>query len=265
MVGIEGKVFDVDALKKLAQKSELANIKFPELKILDLKKSEDVGKLHAMVKELGYEDARMEALAKSIMSQPEDRKPNLIFDVTLKDVNKLNEILRYVIPIGYDKKNIHLVWVINEMNIAMEQNQKRSRVVPEKILIATHQGAAKTVSKLVKSKNIDKYIDGDVYFVFNRARIDSVLVSGDSKEVKSKFGGTTKAYKEKGNMITLKPSYIEKGSVLYLHVKQAGKPTKSLNDIFVDFGYALRKLKPNDVSGTKIWFDEISKGMVVVK
>jgi len=48
-------------------------------------------------------------------------------------------------------------------------------------------------------------------------------------------------------------------------VKQAGKPTKSLNDIFVDFGYALRKLKPNDVSGTKIWFDEISKGMVVVK
>lgn len=100
----------------------------------------------------------------------------MIFDVTLKDIKKLDSISRDVKKLGYDTKNIHIVWVINDIEVAREQNKTRDRIVSDDILFDAHQGVALTMSKIVKNTvNLSNYMDGDIWFVFNKAGVDSTL------------------------------------------------------------------------------------------
>jgi hypothetical protein len=112
------------------------------------------------------------------MTKPALEKPNIIFDVTLKDLRKLDNITRLVQEAGYDKKNIHIVWVVNDIEVAKVQNldPKRGRVVPIEILVNTHRGASQTMLDIVKmGKGLKKYMDGDIVFAFNKINVDSEL------------------------------------------------------------------------------------------
>ncbi len=189
LLGLEGKTFDVDALKSLAIRSKKIGKRVKkefdlELSELDLKNSDDVGTLHDIIgNELKLTSRYKSAAFMSILTAAEDRKPNIIFDVTLKDVAKLDSIARDVKKLGYKKENIHIVWVINDVSVAMEQNKNRSRVVPQDILLSAHRGVAMTMNDLVNGTiDINKYMDGDIWFVFNKKGVDTTIQ-------KSKNGG----------------------------------------------------------------------------
>ena len=78
------KVFDVDELKKLF-------IKVRDLK-MDLRNPDDVAALHQMVKDSGVRDSAMLSLARSVsQSKTTDTLPNLMFDVTLKEIEDIKE------------------------------------------------------------------------------------------------------------------------------------------------------------------------------
>ena len=114
---------------------------------------------------------RMKTLYTSILTAPPDRKPNIIFDVTLKDLQKLEKITRQVSAIGYPKENVHIVWVVNDIEVAKAQNKdpKRGRVVPADILVNTHRGASATMNDILNmGKGLRKYMDGDIAFAFNK-------------------------------------------------------------------------------------------------
>lgn len=186
LLGIEGNVMDVDAVKKLAMNSEKLAKKIKDetgqdIKKFDLRKPENVSKIHELLADVYGVTKGMErnVMAGALAAAP-DRKPNLIFDVTMKDMAKLEKITRNVTDIGYDKSNIHLVWVINDVNVAMDQNSKRDRVVPEEILLATHEGASMTMRKIVDADTkISRYMDGDIWFTFNKANVDTFMQKSD--------------------------------------------------------------------------------------
>ena len=222
LLSIEGKVFDVDEMKKLAIASTTFASKVKaetgvDLKQLDLKNSEDVGTVHEIIGGLYKVDKKIfNTTVQSVLTAAKDRKPNLIFDVTLKDMGKLHSISKSLETMGYDKENIHLVWVMNEFDVAIEQNKKRARVVPEEIMFATHEGAALTFAKILSmGDKLKKYMNGDIFIAFNKAKIDSDYVT-------SKNGG----------------SYIKKAN--YLQVKWKGKPQTPMNKLGLDI---LRKIK----------------------
>lgn len=180
LLGVEGKVFDVDALKKLSLKApKLAErIKAEtgqDIKHFDLRNAQNVFKLHEILADIYNIPNKHQAAAfASIVASPADRKPNLIFDVTLKGLDKLASIAMHAEALGYDKKNIHLVWVVNDINTAKVQNLTRDRVVPEEILVNTHEGAAITFKKILDmGDQLQKYMDGDIYFSFNNAGVDT--------------------------------------------------------------------------------------------
>ncbi len=205
LMGIEGQVYDVDEVKQLALKSDLIRKKAKEetgkdISKFDLKKPGDVSTLHTILDEtLNVIDKRKLARYASILTAPADRKPNLIFDVTLKNMNKLRSITKDIEDLGYDKKLSHLVWVINDYNVAKQQNKERSRQVPEEILMDTHRGAAQTAKDILDmGKDIKKYIDGDIWYAFNKRGVDSTIAKSDK-------GG----------------SYIKDAN--YIKVKEAGK------------------------------------------
>lgn len=178
LLGIEGKVFDVDALKHAIIDSEHLADKVKEktgidVKKLNLRHPEDVKTLHqalsdpAFAYDKKHQTQAFAALA-TIKFDTIEHKPNLIFDVTLKDTTKFMNIASRVQMLGYPKENIHIVWVVADVEVAKAQNLERDRVVPEDILVQTHEGVALTMKKLISdAAYLQKYMDGDMWIVFS--------------------------------------------------------------------------------------------------
>ena len=233
LVGIEGYTFDVDDLKRLAVASPMIQKRVKKEMGKDIKKigsdlsnEDNVGKLHAIVGDyLNLDDRRMKTLYTSIMTAPPDRKPNIIFDVTLKDLQKLEKITRQVSAIGYPKENIHIVWVVNDIEVAKSQNKdpKRGRVVPTDILVNTHRGASSTMNDILNmGKGLRKYMDGDIAFVFNKVGVDTDL---------GKSG--------KGGM------YVKDAN--YFYVKRKGKPPTPVAKLEKEIRMKIVKYVPKGV------------------
>lgn len=258
LLGIEGKVLDVDALKILATKSELAAKKFPELKAIGDKirgggkmDAKTTSRLHDIVGELGYADKKLEALGRSILSSSPDRKPNIIFDVTLKDEKKLKKITDIATKLGYEKENIHIVWVLQKTSIAMTLNMARTRNVAEDMLLTTHQGALNTMTNILKS-GVTTNINGDVYIVFNRPQIDATITAKTDNT-----GQTLKSKHTKSNVM-----FIEKA--LILQVKEKGKAFRPAKDIIKEFLTKIKNaLTTKQFKSTIKWFKGLKKGKIL--
>jgi len=177
LLGIEGKIFDVDEIKKMIMGSNKLKARIKketgiDVSKLNLKNPSDVSTLHNLAERYGVEQSRKASFFADVVTKAE--KPNVIFDVTLKSMSKLHNLSKSVMDLGYEKKNIHIVWVINDYKVAMKQNLARSRTVPEDILIDTHKGASQTMFEIMKSGGgVKKYMDGDIWFVFNQIGVDS--------------------------------------------------------------------------------------------
>ena len=124
--------------------------------------------------------------------------------------------------LGYDTKNIHLVWVVNDIEVAKKQNQNRDRVVPVEILVNTHRGASQTMLDIINmGKQLTRYMDGDIVFAFNKVGVDSNLVSSGK-------GG----------------SYIKDSN--YFYVKRQGKPVLTKEKISRDLRAKIKSYVPRN-------------------
>ena len=231
LVGVEGKVFDVDELKTLASKTPAIKRRVADELGVDienlaqnLKDPANVGKLHDIMGDYLSLDKRKErAFYRSVIAAPADRKPNIIFDMTFKELRKLEKVARDAEALGYDKKNVHIVWVVNDIEVAKQQNAKRARTVPSEILINTHRGAANTMGDIINMGNkLKKYMDGDIVFAFNKVGVDASLA-------KSGRGG----------------SYVKDAN--YFYVKRAGKPPTSVADLDKTIRQKIKAYVPKNV------------------
>jgi hypothetical protein len=235
MVAMNGFNFDVDELKGLAiRASKRTDSKLGrrvkdefgvELSKLNLKTPSDVSTLHQIIgDDMNITSKKLKALYTSILSAHPDRKPNLMFDVTLKDLRKLDNITRSVRDIGYSPENIHIVWIVQDIEVAKNLNQTRNRVVPTDILVNTHRGASQTMQDIVNMGNdLKKYMDGDIVFAFNKVGIDSdVAVSG------------------KGGM------YVKDAK--YVFVKKKGKPVMGVKQLDADLKRKIASYVPTGIN-----------------
>lgn len=213
LLGIDGITFDVDHLKKLSISAKGINSRVKkelgfDLSTVDLREPDDVRRVHEILSDyLHLPDKKQQTVFTSILTANPNRKPNIIFDVTLKDLRKLEKITSGVKDLGYDPRNIHIAWIVNDIEVAKKQNLMRDRIVPVEILINTHRGAQHTMKDVVTmGANLKKYMDGAIVFVFNQAFVDAELAT-------SKRGG----------------SYIK--SAEYVYIKHPGTPVMDLKQL----------------------------------
>ena len=233
LLGLEGTTLDVDALKQAAIKSKIIKKRVKEeldydLGMFDkkgaLKDPEVVSKLHDIIGgHLKLNNRKLELVLTSALIADPDRKPNVIFDVTLRDLQKFDNLTRAVKEVGYDPKKIHIVWVVNDVEVAAQQNLKRSRVVKPEILLNTHKGVSQTMADIVNmGKSLSKYMNGDIVFAFNKVGVDSELVT-------SGRGG----------------KYIKTSDFVY--VKRSGKKVMSVKEIDSRIKDKIRSYIPQDI------------------
>ena len=172
------------------------------LKDLNLKTPEHVYSLHVMVRATGAKNKTLDLL---LDGAAQSTLPNILIDSTFADMDDMSSYIPKLLKAGYETRNIHVTWVLTNYEIAIKNNKKRARVVPEDILLKTHRGAAQTVFTLVKS-GFPKEVDGGVYVVLNNPENTMFIV--DPK--------TGQHYKDiKGNKVV--------GNFMYLTLKKPGK------------------------------------------
>ena len=130
---------------------------------LDLKNPEHVFILHLAVKEMGIKHKTLNLLLSDLK---QDYLPNILFDVTLKEIDDITDVLPNLLEVGYESRNIHIVWVLTNYHVAVRANKDRERVVPDDILLKTHEGAASTMYDIIKSKGVQG-VDGSVHVILN--------------------------------------------------------------------------------------------------
>ena len=75
-------------------------------------------------------------------------------------MDDIEEVLPDLAKAGYDARNDHVVWVLTNYHVAVERNQSRSRVVPDDILLKTHEGAANSIKNLLQQGGfLESFLD----------------------------------------------------------------------------------------------------------
>ena len=207
------KVRDVDEWKAALLKINDLKGKYPEIKGLDLRKPADVFKLHTFTKKLKIKENTLTAMLNDIVRSGSAKKgtlPNIVFDITLKELSDMTDVLKLIEGIGYKAKDIHVNWVLTKYEVAVRNNQERPRIVPDDILLKTHKGAAQTMSEIVKGK-LPRGVDGQVNVILNNRENTIPRLNKDGKV----FVG--KGQNGKGGSIVVK-------DFTYLRLKKEGKP-----------------------------------------
>ena len=181
------KIRDVDEWKKGFQKLADTQGIYPEIKGLKLKNPKDVYKLHMFVKKTGIKEKSLDLLLQDANTK---HLPNIMFDITMKDAADIGDVLPKLLEAGYDSKNIHLTWVLTNYAVSIVNNRNRARVVPEDIMLLSHEGAAKSMYDVVKGK-LPRGLNGAVRVILNNRENTIPWIDPDSqKEMKKHKSGS---------------------------------------------------------------------------
>ena len=176
---------DMDLINKVFNSETATGIK-QTLRNLDLKNPDHVYVLHLLVKSMGIKEKSLMYLLKG-KDNPETL-PNIMFDITAKDLSDITDVIPQLKKAGYDAKNIHLTWILTNYVTAMKNNKSRARMVPEDILLKTHEGAANTVWSLI-TRALPKGMNGRVDVILNNPQHTVFYTDGDGKTIKGAVRG----------------------------------------------------------------------------
>ena len=183
-----GKI-DIDGILKKYGKNipakEIENIRSIQsqgfqLRNLQLKQPNHVRALHQLVKAMGIKDSSLEKLF--VGKDNPETLPNILFDITAKDVTDITKVIPMLKKVGYKSSNVHLTWILTNFMTAMDNNKQRERMVPEDILLKTHEGAANTVWGLI-TKAMPKGVNGRVDVILNNPKHTVKYKDRDGNEV----------------------------------------------------------------------------------
>ena len=149
-----------------------------DLKNMDLRKPDHVYALHVLVKAMDIKDQSLANML-AAANNPE-ALPNIMFDITAKEIADITDVVPQLIATGYKPNNIHLVWVLTDYQVAIKSNRERDRVVPEDILLKTHIGAGNTIWGLV-TKALPKGMNGRIDVILNN-RENTIAWTGKDDE-----------------------------------------------------------------------------------
>ena len=162
------KVINPDDVLTMAVRLADQEKAFHNLKGKNLSKGEDLAQVYQDV----VVDRRVTSRKNKVFLQnlnPE-RLPNIILDRTFSRDSEFKTWATKLRNAGYKPENIHIVWVLTDLEIALAQNikrgQKGQRAVPNMILIGTHKGAKKSMTDYIYGRSKGASINGDVYVVF---------------------------------------------------------------------------------------------------
>jgi len=183
MEGEKFKVRDVDSWKSAFVKIAELQDKHKEIQGLDFNNPEDARKMHEWIKEKGIKEKTLDAL---LSDARQGILPNILFDITMKDKDSIWETMPSLEKAGYDPKNVNIIWVLTNYSISIKQNRdpERGRIVPDDIMLLTHEGAASTMLDFIKD-GTPRAVDGGVYIILGGKKNTVLYTDKDGKPLRT--------------------------------------------------------------------------------
>jgi hypothetical protein len=157
---------------------------------------------------------------------------------------------------GYNPKDVNLVWVLTDYAVAVKNNADRDRVVPADIMLATHEGAAYNMIKVIRGefpRVKDKSIfDGAIHVILNN-RENTVYWAGFDKKTKKAI--TTDDVEK---AIKTKPTKAE----MELYKKTDGAEGKKPQPIIADFKYLTLKEKGQPLTDNESVLKQVQQWVI---
>jgi len=189
----------------------------------DLKNPNNVASLHFIVDAMGIKEKWLINML-SGKNNPETL-PNLIFDITAKNIKSITKTIPTLISQGYKPQNIHLIWVLTNYYIAVQQNQERARVVPDDIMLKSHEGAAKTIWSIVTGA-LPKGLNGRIDVILGGAKNTVKYKDSKGNELDGAIKGfTTLPVKKQGGGVLPEKQWLD---ILYKWVSNNTPKTITL-------------------------------------
>lgn len=253
------KVRDIDWYKEAFIKLSKLKNKYPELQKLNLTTPADVTFLHDFVSKKRIKDKTLDYLMRDIK---QTRLPNIIFDLTFQWSAKVIGTLENLIKVGYNPKDMNLVWVLTDYKIAVAQNKspERERIVPDNILLKSHEGAAINMHKLI-TKGIKgmgrSVLDGGIYVILGGAEHTVFWTDKKGDPITTKVNADTykKLYGKDPPPKFLKPQPVIK-DFKYLQVKEKGKPMTPDKNVRQQLHQWITSSIPRCLSTAHIWSEK---------
>lgn len=183
------KIFNPDYFKNLIVKNERLIDRFNdeflenygyEMRGQTFQDPEFTYDMHSFIKDKGFNEKVKKMFFDNTLLLPPERKPNAIFDITMKDISDLKKIATMALEAGYGKENINIVWVLNSLEQALKFNSLRDRFVPKRILVTAHNKVSETVKEIMSNySSVADYMDGEMWVVFAGETILTKKMSGN--------------------------------------------------------------------------------------
>ena len=229
--------------KKLTLKALSNNLRDPN----------NVSALHYIVDAMGLKDNWVTNMLMG--KENKEVLPNLIFDITAKKVSSITDVLKPLIDAGYKPASIHLIWVLTNYHMAVDNNAGRSRVVPADTLLTTHEGASTTLWSMLTGI-LPNGINGRIDVILNNKQ-NTVFYNKMGKEntKATKSGGIDQRSNTSRTQTVVKQKRDDDGKL---------KTTRKLEKVkFVANFLSLPiKKQGGGVISEKIWKDILFKWIV---
>jgi hypothetical protein len=156
----------------------------------------------------------------------------------VKDTVDVDTIIPMLLKVGYMPKNIHLIWVLTNYEVAFKANKERERVVPDDIMISSHKGAAKTMVDIVNGRENytinPKRLWGEIHVILGNRENTIWFTDQDTKETITNRAQS--AGKKLGRDVVNKKTGEKEfigivKSFTSLKMKDSGKPIKNDSEV----------------------------------
>ena len=256
LLALRDRIIDSNDKSGLPKSDKLIDL-IGNLSGLDYRDPRDTSKLHMLVHSMKLNYQRIVNLFTSKHSE----LPNVMFDITAKSMSDINSnvggdegALFWLKKAGYKPENIHIVWVLTDYKIALQQNLTRGRVVPTNILLATHSGAAATMQNIMFDSYGTLGINGDMAVILGGQTPTTVILKAGSEYTYTQGpnrGRTIKIEKDTADTVVL--------DFKYFRVKKAGSRQMNGEALSAIRDYVLQKAPPPHITPNQAQANAIRK------
>jgi hypothetical protein len=184
-----------------------------EIHDLDLKDPDDVDILHLITKITDTNNIAVKLHLDT--AKASNRLQNILHDVTLRNYSTFHKLYNQAIAAGYKPANIHLIWVLSDVNIALERNNnpERGRVVNPSVILDAHRDVVNVMWDVIH--NVPSGFDGKIVVVLNNPEYTVWYNTGSSAAKPTKGVFTTKPNKSSSGVVK---------DFVYLTIKSERRP-----------------------------------------
>jgi dephospho-CoA kinase len=165
------KIINPDNLKALLIKAGNAGSKsFKKMRGVNPNSPQGSSKVHNFMRDKKIGSKRARTMMKNLKSSNTKYLPNLLFDRTFSFAGEFKKISQELFAAGYRPENIHVVYVMTDVEMALERNKTRSRSLKKDVVIATNKGAMKEFTRLFFNRAKGAMANGDYFIIINRGQ-----------------------------------------------------------------------------------------------